>query len=526
MNEPEPGRTRAAVVEPLRRPEVDDAREEPAPVAPEAPPAADDKALRGEIDHLQAAAEKASGHVRNLYLFFLSFGLYLAIIFGATTHEQLLRAAPVTLPLFNVELPLLGFFWVAPALFVLLHFNLLLQCRLLAGKVQRLDGAIGRLGDPQRQAVERARLDVFPLTQMLLGRQHGRLMRFLLWLIVVLTVLALPVLLLLFGQVRFLPYHDAATTMWHRVLVALDAVLILIFWRPIRHPEDRLLARPGRWFWHYGKVLPGTVTALALSWLILTFPGDESGDWGDPMEEWLLAIAPDRLIDLPQPVFGNLPASPVLWPTQYLFGRLPFLDRNLIVRDTNLVGSWPTQVQIDQYGDDLAWRNFGTPPDLRRRDLRYADLSQSIFVRADFRGSNLKGVVLEGTNLEYAYLEGVNLEGAGLRLDMFLIDLVSIKGCPPGGRFANLRHANCNNSSLKGVVFLCADLRDATFRNVDFQEAFVAHANFQRVDLTNTKFSGANIYGADLTGANLDGADFRGAKQLPWSERYRPERAK
>ncbi len=43
---------------------------------------------------------------------------------------------------------------------------------------------------------------------MLVGRQHGRLMRFLLWLVVWLTVLVLPVLILLMGQVRFLPYHD------------------------------------------------------------------------------------------------------------------------------------------------------------------------------------------------------------------------------------------------------------------------------------------------------------------------------
>jgi hypothetical protein len=228
-------------------------------------PKPDEKALRGEIDHLQAATEKTSGHVRNAYLFFLSFGLYLAIIFGATTHEQLLRAAPVTLPLFNVDLPLLGFFWVAPALLVLLHFNLLVQCYLLAGKLKRLDHAIRRLGDPGRQAVERACLDVFPFSQMLIGRQHGRLMRFLLWLIVVLTVLVLPVLLLLFGQARFLPYHDAATTIWHRVLVFVDVALILIFWRRIRHPEDRLFARPARWLCPQGKLLPGTLIAFPTS---------------------------------------------------------------------------------------------------------------------------------------------------------------------------------------------------------------------------------------------------------------------
>jgi hypothetical protein len=146
MNEPEPERTRGEVVETPRRPEADDAREEPPPPTPEPAPA--DASERARLDKLQDAANAASGHVRNVYLTFLLFGLYLAIIFRATTHEQLLRAGPVTLPLLNVELPLLGFYWVAPALFVLLHLNLLLELHLLAGKLHRLDQAIGRPGGP------------------------------------------------------------------------------------------------------------------------------------------------------------------------------------------------------------------------------------------------------------------------------------------------------------------------------------------------------------------------------------------
>jgi hypothetical protein len=159
-------------------------------------------------------------------------------------------------------------------------------------------------------------------------------MRFLLWLIVWLTVLALPVMLLLLGQVRFLPYHDAATTMWHRALVALDVVLILIFWRPIRHPGDRLLARPAHWLWHQRKALPGTLAAFALSWVILTFPGDESSNWGDPMAEWLLAIAPESLTNRDT-------AQPMLSPTRYLFGRFPFLEHNLVMPESNLVRTLP-----------------------------------------------------------------------------------------------------------------------------------------------------------------------------------------
>ena len=88
---------------------------------------------------------------------------------------------------------------------------------------------------------------------MLVG-QHGLLMRFLLWLVVWLTVLILPVMLLLMGQVRFLPYHDAWTTMWQRFMVLAEIYLILIFWRAIRHPagpatlaSQPLALAPGLW---------------------------------------------------------------------------------------------------------------------------------------------------------------------------------------------------------------------------------------------------------------------------------------
>lgn len=125
--------------------------------------------LDARLNTLRDAANTASQHARNVYVTFLLFGLYLAIIFGSTTHEQLLRESPVTLPLLNVGLPLVGFYWVAPALFVLLHLNLLLQLILLAGKLHRLNEAIAQIGGEERQKDERAKLFPFPFTQMLGG---------------------------------------------------------------------------------------------------------------------------------------------------------------------------------------------------------------------------------------------------------------------------------------------------------------------------------------------------------------------
>jgi uncharacterized protein YjbI with pentapeptide repeats len=492
MNEPERGRTRREVVEIHPRPEADIAPKEPPSARPKPPPAGVDEPAR--LDKLLDAANAASGHVRNVYLTFLLFGLYLAIIFGATTHQQLLRAAPVTLPLLGIELPLLGFYWVAPALFVLLHLNLLLELYLLAGKLHRLDQAIGPpAGEPQEteaQRDRRAQLYPLPFSHMLIGRQHGRLMRVLLWLIVWLTVLVLPVVLLLFGQVRFLPYHDAATTMWHRVLVTLDALLLLTFWRPIRHPKDRLWTRPCRWLLHQGMALPGTVAALTLSWLILTFPGDEGSDWGDPMDELVLSIAPERLIESASLIRASAAgASELLRPTSYLFDRLSFLERNLVVREINLVESWPTQAQIEQYGEARAWQNFGVPPNLRNRDLRYAELSQSTLVHGDFRNANFQGALLLGADLRSASFHGAVLQSA-------VLHGANLRGTDLQEAVLRSAYLDCDSFSP------CVDLQDADLRHAELQGAWLRGAN-----LRDSNLQGANLSGADLTYANLQGAD-------------------
>jgi hypothetical protein len=98
-------------------------------------------ALNERIDKLQVAADAAASQVGSHYIAFLSFGLYLAITIGGTTHEQLLRVGPVELPIIGVALPLVAFYWIAPALFILFHFNLLTQVSLLAEKLYTLDEA-------------------------------------------------------------------------------------------------------------------------------------------------------------------------------------------------------------------------------------------------------------------------------------------------------------------------------------------------------------------------------------------------
>jgi hypothetical protein len=73
------------------------------------------------VDRLRSAADAAANDAESSYLRFAIFGLYLAVVVGATTHEELLKGSVVTMPGLGVGLPIMGFYVLVPALFVLMH---------------------------------------------------------------------------------------------------------------------------------------------------------------------------------------------------------------------------------------------------------------------------------------------------------------------------------------------------------------------------------------------------------------------
>ena len=89
------------------------------------------------VDRLRSAADAAANDAEGSYLRFAVFGLYLAVVVGATTHEELLKGSVVTMPGLGVGLPIMGFYVLVPALFVLMHSSLLLQLGLVAGPSRR-----------------------------------------------------------------------------------------------------------------------------------------------------------------------------------------------------------------------------------------------------------------------------------------------------------------------------------------------------------------------------------------------------
>jgi hypothetical protein len=137
-----------------------------------------------DVEALEKSLNDSATRVSTIWVSFLIFSLYLLTAATTVTHRQLFLAEPVKLPVLNIELPLWGFFWLAPILFVIFHAYVLIQLILLARTAAAYDAAVAKLAEqdnlsPEANASLRQRLANTLFAQILAGspREARRLAR-------------------------------------------------------------------------------------------------------------------------------------------------------------------------------------------------------------------------------------------------------------------------------------------------------------------------------------------------------------
>src|SRR3954447_5112038 len=95
-----------------------------------------------DVEALEKSLNDSATRVSTIWVSFLIFSLYLLTAATTVTDRQLLVAEPVKLPLLNIDLPLWGFFFLAPVLFVVFHAYVLLQVLLLGRTAAAYNNAI------------------------------------------------------------------------------------------------------------------------------------------------------------------------------------------------------------------------------------------------------------------------------------------------------------------------------------------------------------------------------------------------
>ena len=186
-----------------------------------------------DLQALRDAVDQAATVSGALWLSYIFVFLYLAISAGAVTHKDLFFENPVKLPFLNVELPLIAFFTLGPALFLIVHWYTLLHFALLAGKVGAFHTELeAQIHYPETRARLRRQLPSNIFVQFLAGPRDTRegvfgvMLRLIAWI----SLIGGPVLLLVLFQLQFLPYHSETVSWWQRIAVVIDLVLIWTLW--------------------------------------------------------------------------------------------------------------------------------------------------------------------------------------------------------------------------------------------------------------------------------------------------------
>jgi len=396
--------------------------------------------VMSDIDARNAAllddVNAASGPARNGWVVFIAVLAYFFITLAGITHTDLLLNTPVTLPILQVDIGLRAFFIFAPAVLLLMHFNLLLQHVSLSRKVREFDERMARHEGRGMYGTHRLRVQLhsYFYVQAIAGPSRSPLFSAFLHAMTAVTLWLLPLALLIYFQIVFLPYHDLDVTTAQRAYVLIDFLIFAIFWIFLHFPAATYISGLGRSIISY----PISFLAMILVWVAAMF------------FSFAVATIPDEGVDRAMASFDRF-RTPVPYgtpvreakrfaflPTAYLFegpvdvvsGKADsWFSRNLVVTDINVLRI------ADAPAEGVSIR-------LRQRDFRYASFDRSDFSRADLTGSNLSRASLRAASLESARLTGTIFAGADLTN-------AQLQAAELGG--ADLRGADVSGANLRFI---------------------------------------------------------------------------
>lgn len=445
-----------------------------------------------DVEALEKSLNDSATRVSALWISFLVFGLYLVIAAGTVSKLQLLLQDPIKLPVLNIDLPLVGFFALAPVLFVIFHAYLVIQVLLLgrtaAAYNEAMEASIRTASDNARL---RQRLANTLFAQLFAGSPRERTG----WLGTLLTAMAwfslavAPTFVLLVFQFTFLPFHNGYVTWEHRLLILIELVVVFLVW-PLALDPRRELDWKGlyrRWYsWAAGGLfVTGSV------WL-LSFPGEshiglfsEDRDGPRQCERFPAFLASiDRL---------DLPAVDVVDDEKFAKIEKARADRKLAPD-----GGEPIRSFRDR---NLSCSDF-SHGDLRRVDFTRAYAIGADWSYADLQGATLdyitgRGISLARTRLQRASMIGAHLEGA----TFFHADLSGANLAD-----ADLRRTEIRFAKLRGSNMPRATLDESRILNADFRGARLAQAQLRCASIRRTDFRGVNFFLAGLQGATFTDA--------------------
>jgi uncharacterized protein YjbI with pentapeptide repeats len=303
---------------------------------------------------------------------------------------------------------------------------------------------------------------------------------------------------LLYIQLVFLPYHDAAITGAHRLAVLADIALLLFIGVFLTRSEISFFRAFLRTSLHHplGLLVTGALLVLVacFSLFIVTIPGEG-------VDRLAVTSATERsaIERGGRYVFSNAVPSVSAGDTDAVMG---LFHRNIQVVDQDLV------VDKDVTPGEATLN-------LRNRDLRFARLDRTDVHQADMTGANLDGASLVGADLRGVLMQCGSLD------ELLLTDDRRVARCT-SARAANFYKARMGEAKMAGVDLRGARLEQAQLGGADLSHGLMIGTDFSSAQLDRANLSGgavlqganfllASMQGADLSGAKLQMADFANA---------------
>jgi hypothetical protein len=202
-----------------------------------------------DVEPLERSLSDSATRVSTIWVSFLIFSLYLLTAATTVSHRELFLDEPLKLPVLNIDLPLLGFFFLAPVLFVILHSYVLLQVVLLQRTATAYNDAVKCHGlSPEEDNSLRQRLANTLFAQIFAGspREREGWLGFLLKAMAWITLAIAPILIIIAFQFRFLPYHSHLVTWTHRLLILVELSAFFLIW-PLALDARRDFEWPNVW---------------------------------------------------------------------------------------------------------------------------------------------------------------------------------------------------------------------------------------------------------------------------------------
>ncbi len=489
-----------------------------------------------DVEALEKSLNDSATRVSTIWISFLIFSLYLLVAATTVEHRQILLAEPVKLPVLNIDLPLWGFFVLAPILFVIFHAYVLLQVLLLGRTAAAYNVAVDRaIRAPPSNDAMRQRLANTLFAQIFAGsprERHG-------WLGVLLKAMAwitlaiAPILILLAFQFAFLPYHSHLATWTHRLLILIEMATVLLLWPLVLDAQRDLV---GSELGHGTRRLRILLAALTS---YLAWPLVNRGKWTMASRKGHRQRAIRRVSRLVFPILACLllvllsfswatfPGEPHVnlftgqslssvqcerWFHQkfnYVDLRFDRLDlpRIDVVDDEKLAKI----VQATAGRKLRAHEGERTRNNFRDRDFNCADFSNADFRRVDLTGARLSGAALDFAALEGASMNSAWLQGASLLATQLAgASLVAAQLQGASLISADLQGATLDGAKLQGASLTSVTLQGASLDDASLHGASLSFANLQGATLFRTNLQGASLDSASLQGSALSGADLTG----------------